>query len=287
MTNKDLNLALDQNLIQLSSKQKDEDERQPHDVETANLEPITDFAQDYQDPSNNHHAEPPSIFKTWLDAAQQSRLLWLAITFLLLVLLLAGLWLPYQGGPSATDSFNQITSTNSAIEANQVQLETLNNQMLSLQQQVEQLKLSLHEQQSLIATNSKDLNKEIQVLAHQLQISNTAATSKPVPSEVSSSKAIPTKATPNKESATTAPKKTTNHWYVNIGTFSSKKSAKKLQNQLSALGHSAQINTTSFENKPAYRVQLPGFKDREAAELAARQVMDKTNLNGLWAWKDE
>lgn len=282
MTNKDLHLALDQNLIQLSSKQNDEDEQQLHDFETTNLEPITDFSQDYSNPPNNHHAEPPSIFKAWLEAIRQSPLLWLAITLLLLFLLLAGLWLTNQSSQSATNAITQSTSTSSAIEANQAQLDTLNKQVLLLQQEVEQLKLSLQEQQNLIDTNSKDLNKEIQALAQQLQVFNTKAASKPIPSETDLSKAIP-----NKESTTTAPKKATNHWYVNIGTFSSKKSAQKLQNQLSTLGHSAQINTTSLENKPAYRVQLPGFKNREAAELAARQVMDKTNLNGLWAWKDE
>lgn len=292
MTNKDLHLALDQNLIQLSSKQKDEDEQTSHDVETGNLESITDFSQDYQNPPNNDHAEPPPTFKEWTEAIRQSPRLKLAIALLFLFLLLAGLWLTNQSSQSATNSLTQSTSTNSAIEANQAQLDTLNNQVLSLQQQVEQLKLSLQEQQNLIDTNSKDLNKEIQALAQKLQASNTKAASESIPSETglnktTSSKATPNKAIPNKESATTAPKKATNHWYVNIGTFSSKKSAQKLQNQLSTLGHSAQINTTSLENKPAYRVQLPGFKDREAAELAARQVMDKTNLNGLWAWKDE
>ncbi len=282
MTNKDLHLALDQNLIQLSSKQKDEDEQPPHDAETANLESITEFSQDYQNPPNNHHAEPPPTFKEWIEAIRQSPRLGLAIALLLLFLLLAGLWLTNKSSQPATNSLAQSTRTSSAIEANQAQLGALNNQVLSLQQQFEQLKLSLQEQQNLIDTNSKNLNKEIQALAQQLQASNTKAASKSIPSETDLSKAIP-----NKKSATTAPKKATNHWYVNIGTFSSKKSAQKLQKQLSALGHSAQINTTSLENKPAYRVQLPGFKDREAAELAARQVMDKTNLNGLWAWKDE
>lgn len=283
MTNKDLHLALDQNLIQLSSKQKDEDDQTSHDAKTSNLESITDFSQDYQNSHNNHHAEPPPTFKEWIEAIRQSPRLRLAIALLLLFLLLAGLWLTNQSSQSATDSFSQSTSTSSAIKANQAQLETLNNQVLLLQQEVEQFKLSLQEQQSLTNTNSKDLNKEIQALALQLQASKTKAASKPIPNEADLSK----KDIPNKESATTTPKKATNNWYVNIGTFSSKKSAQKLQNQLSALGHSAQINATSLENKPAYRVQLPGFKDREAAELAARQVMDKTNLNGLWAWKDE
>ena len=121
MTNKDLNLALDQNLIQLSSKQKDVDEQQPHDLETANLEPITGFTQDDQNPPNKHHAEPRSS----LDAIQQSPLLWLSIALLLLLLLLAGLWLTNQSNQSATDSFNSVSSTNQSIEANQAQLEKL------------------------------------------------------------------------------------------------------------------------------------------------------------------
>jgi cell division protein FtsN len=283
MTNKDLHLALDQNLIQLSSKQKNEGNQTSHDAETANLESITDFSQGYQNPANNHHAEPPPTFKEWIEAIRQSPRFRLIIALLLLFLLLAGLWFTNQSNQSATDSFSQSTSTSSAIKANQAQIETLNNQVLSLQQEVEELKLSLQEQQSLINTNSKDLNKEIQTLAQQLQAFNTQAASEPIPSEAGLNKTTSSKATPT----TTAPKKATNHWYVNIGTFSSKKSAQKLQNQLSTLGHAAQINTTSLENKPAYRVQLPGFKDRETAELAARQVMDKTNLNGLWAWKDE
>lgn len=283
MTNKDLHLALDQNLIHLSSKQKDEGDQTPHDTETANLESITDLSQGYQNPANNHYPEPPPTFKEWIEAIRQSPRFRLAITVLLLFLLLAGLWLTNQSSQSETDTFTQSTSTSSAIKANQAQLETFNNQVLLLQQEVEQLKLSLQEQQNLIDTNSKDLNKKIEALAQQLQASKTKEASKPIPSKTELRK----KDIPNKESATTTPKKATNHWYVNIGTFSSKKSAQKLQNQLSTLGHSAQINTTSLENKPAYRVQLPGFKNREAAELAARQVMDKTNLNGLWAWKDE
>jgi len=245
MTNKDLHLALDQNLIQLSSKQKDEGNQTSHDAETANLESITDFSQGYQNPANNHQTEPPPTFKEWIEAIRQSPRFRLTIALLLLFLLLAGLWLTNQSNQSATDSFSQSTSTSSAIKANQAQIETLNNQVLLLQQEVEQLKLSLQEQQNLIDTNSKNLNKEIESLTQQLQASNTKAASKPILSETDLSKAIP-----NKESATTAPKKATNHWYVNIGTFSSKKSAQKLQNQLSTLGHSAQINTTSLENKP-------------------------------------
>ena len=159
------------------------------------------------------------------------------------------------------------TISPSIIKGINTKFETLNKQLLSLQQQLDQITLSIGEQQQLIATSSLDLNAGIQNLSQQIKIAITpkAETKKP----------------------DTVKKISTKDWHVNLGTFSTHNAALKLQKKLSTLGHSVQINTTSFDNKTAYRVQLPGFKDRNSAEQAARRIMDQTNLNGLWAWKDE
>jgi len=278
MTNKDLNLALDQNLIQPSETQQNstqEPSSTPH-YEAANLDttmsPGADSSNNYQRQHNRYNKTPSSFVATWL--AKLHTFPWLAsglIVINLLFLLLAGLWLSNHNSQSAEIISPKPMPFNSSDVKT---IEDINENLMTLQTKVEQIKLTLHEQQRLIATSSKDLSNDIEQLNQKLDTIKLLTKEKSKPA-------------PKKEVSKPIAEKPATHWYVNIGTFSSKDAARRLQKQLLTLGHSVQINTTSFDNKPAYRVQLPGFKDREAAESAARQIMEKTNLNGLWAWKDE
>lgn len=278
MTNKDLNLALDQNLIQPTETQQtstQEPSTHPHH-EAANLDttinPSADSSNNYQRQHNRYNKTPSSLLATWF--AKLHALPWLAsglIVINLLFLLLAGLWLSNHNSQSATITSSKTMPLNSSDVKT---IESINQNLAALQTKVEQIELTLHEQQRLIATSSKDLSNDIEQLNQKVDAIKLLTTEKSKPA-------------PKKEVSKPISKKPATHWYVNIGTFSSKDAAQRLQKQLLTLGHSVQINTTSFDNKPAYRVQLPGFKDREAAESTARQIMEKTNLNGLWAWKDE
>jgi hypothetical protein len=275
MTNKDLNLAFDQNLIQPASPHHDE----PHDNNTHGHSthdyhtetdkfgaPTPPRQSTWKQPKKNTLGSLPFL-SAWLGHAKQQPFVLLSVTLFIanaLFLLWAGFWLSSHKHPS-DNAMNTISP--SIIKGISTKLETLNEQLPSLQQQLDQIKLSIGEQQLLIATSSLDLNAGVQNLAQQIKIAITPKTETKKPDTV---KKIPTK-----------------DWHVNLGTFSTHDAALRLQKQLSALGHAVQINTTSFDNKTAYRVQLPGFKDRNSAEQVARRIMDQTNLNGLWAWKDE
>jgi cell division septation protein DedD len=273
MTNKDLNLAFDQNLVQPASPHPDvphdhnthSHSTHGHNTETNKFEAPHAPRQRKQPKKNTLGSLP--FLSTWLGHAKQQPFTLLSVTLFIanaLFLLWAGFWLSSHNQPSS----NVANTINPSImKGVSTKFEILNKQLLSLKQQLDQIKLSIGEQQQLIATSSLDLNKDVQDLTQQVQIAIAPKAETEKPDTV---KKIPTK-----------------DWHVNLGTFSTHDAALRLQKQLSALGHSVQINTTSFDNKTAYRVQLPGFKDRNSAEQVARRIMDKTNLNGLWAWKDE
>lgn len=275
MTNKDLNLAFDQNLIQPASPYLEEPhDHNTHGHSTHGYHTETDKLGTSTPPKQSTWKQPKkytlgslSFLSTWLGHAKQQPFVLLSVTLFIanaFFLLWAGFWLSNHNPPSDNVVDTISPSIMKGINTN---FETLDKQLLSLQQQLDQIKLSIGEQQQLIATSSLDLNANVQNLSQQIKI---AITPKPKTKKLDTIKKIPTK-----------------DWHVNLGTFSTHNAALKLQKQLSALGHSVQINSTSFDNKKAYRVQLPGFKDRNSAEQVARRIMDQTNLNGLWAWKDE
>lgn len=279
MTNKDLNLALDQNLIQPA-----DDTQQPHTQPHHEAAKLYTAMDDSATQPNHHqnqqggHPNKKAYLATWLAAIKNRPLPWLVsgliVMNLLVLVLLVAFWLANQNNQATINPTPSLTESKTIEEFNQ--------KLLTLQAKVEKIDLTLHEQQRLLATSSKDLSREIQQLVAQLQTTKLPEVEKKEPKAASKSTPKPIKETPKPVA-----KQPTNQWYVNIGTFSSQDAALRLKKQLLTLGHSVQVNTTSFDKKPAYRVQLPGFKDREAAESAARQIMEKTNLNGLWAWKDE
>ena len=250
MTNKDLNLALDNSFIQPTSISEDERSNQ-----TTPKAPMPTHTK-----CDATTTPKPSKLPRGL-ALESSHYKWLviAVVFInMLFLLLAGLWLSAQEEPPREMI---ITAAPKADKNAEPMLNELNDKLLSLDQKLDQLQLTVSEQQRLIASSALDLDKRLQALS--LQSKSTLKTE--------------TKKTP-------LPPKS---WYVNLGTFSTKEAALKLQKQVQDLGPQVQINTTSLDNKTAYRVQLPGFKDRESAEKIAHQIMAETNLNGLWAWKDD
>lgn len=280
MANKDLNLALDQNLIQPNETKQSrvQNHSTPPNYEAANLDMAgTDSPNNYQRQSRPN--ERPSLATNWLTSIKDGSFPWLTSALILinlLFLLLVGFWLLSQQNQSSTLTPSKIAppKTVSSNLADNKTIKAFNQQLITLQTKVGEIELTLHEQQGLLTTSSTALRNDIQQLEQQLKTIELSNKEKITP-------------TSEKETSRATLKQPTSHWYVNIGTFASKDAAQRLQKQLLGLGHSVQINTTSIDNKPAYRVQLPGFKNREAAELVARRIMDKTNLNGLWAWKDE
>lgn len=285
MTNKDLNLALDQNLIQPARPQNEtpygysshdhgtDDDNIKTDYEADNLRDSirTSMHPKQTEQRKKKTSDLLSYLPAWLTGTIQQPFVWLPIMANLFFLIIAVFWLSHQNPQP-----DNITHNVKAIveEDTRTNIEPIKEQLLQLQQQLDQITVSLHEQQRLIATSSQDLNVDIQDVAQQVQTLNAIKTTTNKPGIVVSKKA---------EEAITP----TKGWHVNLGTFSTKDAALRLQKKLLALGHSAQINTTTFDNKTAYRVQLPGFNDRDSAEKGARRIMDETNLNGLWAWKDE
>lgn len=282
MANKDLNLALDQNMIQPSETQQSSvPKHSTHpNYKAANLDIAgTDYSPNNDQRRPESTRGPSFLATSWLTAIKHYSAPWLVsglILINLILLLLTGFWLLSQNNQSTTLTPSKIASAKTVPSnpADSKIIKGLNQQLITLQTKVEKIELTLHEQQGLFDTSFKDLNNDIQRLEHQLKTIELSNKEKSTPA-------------PKKEIPKTAVKPPTTQWYVNIGTFASKDAAHGLQKQLLGLGYSVQINTTSIDNKSAYRVQLPGFKDREAAELVARRIMDKTNLNGLWAWKDE
>lgn len=275
MTNKDLNLAFDQNLVQSASPHSDaphdhnthDSSAHGHNVKIDKFEAPHPSGQSTWKQSKKNSLGNALFLSTWLNHVKKQPFILLSATLLIvnaLFLLWAGFWLSSHNQPP-----NNVVDTisPSVMKGISTKFETLDKQLLSLQQQLDQIKLSIGEQQLLIATSSLDLNKDVQDLTQQVQIALTSKTKTKKPDTV---KKVPSK-----------------DWHVNLGTFATHDAALRLKKQLSALGHSVQINTTTFDNKTAYRVQLPGFKDRNSAELVARRIMEQTNLNGLWAWKDE
>ena len=288
MTNKDLNLDLDQNLIQPASAKNEtphgynfhdhdtDDDNIKNDHEANNLRASI---RQSMHPNQAEQAKKKTTglldrLPAWLTGTPPQSFVWLPIALLLanlIFLFIAGFWLSHQNQQPDPTSL----TINTLVEENvRTNIEPIKEQLLQLQQQLDQITISLHEQQRLIATSSQDLNTAIQNVAQQAQVLTVIKTKAQKPETVMNKKAT---------EVTTL----TKGWHVNLGTFSTKDAALRLQKKLLALGHSVQIDATPFDNKTAYRVQLPGFKDRDSAEKVARRIMDETNLNGLWAWKDE
>ena len=175
-------------------------------------------------------------------------------------LLWAGYWLTEQ--QQSREPVAIEVDTTELVSTLTPTLQNLSAETQSLQEEVNQLYLQLAEQRQLLADSHHIITARLE----------EALEKKPV-------SAISPALTPT---AKLPPK----NWYVNLGTFSTDIAAKKLQQQIKALGYSAVITSVKLDNMSAYRVQLPGFSDHESAEATAQKIMQQTDLNGLWAWQN-
>ena len=75
------------------------------------------------------------------------------------------------------------------------------------------------------------------------------------------------------------------NWYVNLGSFTSSGEADRLRKKMLAIGYQPEIKRQKVQNQMSYKVVLPGFKNRESAEVAAKLLMEQTDLDSLWVWQ--
>lgn len=173
------------------------------------------------------------------------------------IILGAGYWL--------IEHSNMLPKTDrlASVELNQAvrtDLAELNIQLSALHDEVQSLKLSQNEQRELI----KSSLQEAQLLREKAQKKSNLAKEKPA------------------EVATLAEDK---DWYVNLGSFTSAKEASGLQRKMLAIGYQPQIKTQKDQDQITHSVVLSGFKNRKSAEVAAKLLMEQTNLDSLWVWQ--
>ena len=155
-----------------------------------------------------------------------------------------------------------------AIEQLSNELIRVTNQLTDLQQGVKRLQLTVNEQQQLIISTAADITKNTE--GFFLDAQKTPAKDDPVASVA-----------------------TLNPWYINLGTFPERSEAVIVQQQVKNLGFNADISSVTIPNKPGgsvdttagYQLRITGFEDQESAEASAAQIMDSSELNGLWVWK--
>ncbi len=81
------------------------------------------------------------------------------------------------------------------------------------------------------------------------------------------------------EDAAASPEKASPAWQINLGHFDTRDEAVSMQRELAALGYTADIATA---DDAGVTLLLGGFGERKLAELAAKDIMQRTRLNGLW-----
>jgi len=172
-------------------------------------------------------------------------------------LLAAGIWLSTLQHTLAAPIATMITGTVPRIE---IMLVDTNDRLDALQRQLYELIVVIDDHQQLTAA----------VYAEQ-EDDQTVLVGENVPASKVSAKEIPRAA---------------DNWYVNLGTFSSEDAADRVRLQLNSTRQQAQISRYDLPGTTSFELRLAGFEDRESAELAAGEVMENTELNGLTIWKD-
>ncbi len=255
MTEKDLNLKLNQGWTRTSLHETPKGNTN-HEV----IKPLEDVSANRPTPENSFSATP-SLRPRFTNHP------WMLPTLLAsnLLLILTGIvYLLNNHQPNqeliAAKPINSQLVPNRILDNIQVSQQRTEQKALDLANQVDQLELQLLDQQKLNADAINNVHEQLSSLVTSMK------------------KAVATK----KDLIKTKP---VERWSVNLGTFSSREAAAKLQQQVLANGYSAEINETLLESKKAYRVQLQGFKNRSSAEETAHSIMEKTNLNGLWVSK--
>ncbi|MFK8047075.1 MAG: SPOR domain-containing protein [Halioglobus sp.] len=169
----------------------------------------------------------------------------------------AAYWFVELSGKMPTAQRADSEEANRAIRSD---LAELNIQISALQNEIQRLELAQNRQGELLKASIK----EIKLPKDKLQKSKNLAKEKP--DEVA-------KLVEDKD------------WYVNLGSFTGAKEAEGLRKKMLAIGYQPQIKKQQDQYQMSYKVVLPGFKNRESAEVAAKLLMEKTNLDSLWVWQ--
>ena len=140
-----------------------------------------------------------------------------------------------------------------------LRLNEIDDKLKTLQVQMDHQLLATDKQQQIILSTQQSVTEQLMLLAPKTATS-PSIDQKPPP------------ATP---------------WNVNLGSFQDKKEAIALQQKVQATGYEPDIITHIRENMATHKVAITGFTDRDSAEAAAKNLMEKTNLNSLWVWKNE
>lgn len=243
MTDKDLNLSLDQSLL----KPRRETDQRDTSANTAQSLAEPDLTADH-----------PGLDQPKTERPQQTEWLLIAVLVSNLLMVITIIFLLTQQ-PDTSSSADKLTPTENnnrlLLESKMDQMDQQFEQSIGqLNLQLEQLQVSLLDQQRQQISALLDLSENIEQKGGDLKKESTETT-------------------------------TSAHWHVNVGTFSTNEAATQLKKQIGAIGYQAEINHVSLDDKIVYRVQLPGYENRETAENTAREIMNKTNLNGLWAWE--
>jgi hypothetical protein len=155
-----------------------------------------------------------------------------------------------------------------ALEQLNNELIQVTNQLTSLQQDFKKLQLTVNEQQQLIISTAADITEKTQ--GFFLETQKTPVKSEPVASV-----------------AVLKP------WYINLGSFPTSSEALTVQQQVKSLGYNADISSVTIPNEPGgsanaitgHQLRITGFEDQKSAEATAAQIMNSSELNGLWVWK--
>lgn len=256
MTTKDLNLSFDRGLLQ--PKEGRGQRAKPGNTRQA------------ASPAN---ARPPGN-RVPRKAAPQKMRAWQNITIAgiaftnMLFLVVAGMWLTeHTGGLSS-----QLPSPQPDIAPQLAIMQAKMNQRIdSLEQQLDNLQISINGQQHLIVSAYQDIGTQLKEGHKAAAPADTA-----LPSDKSNQEAPKTKQAPSPKG-----------WYINLGSFSKKQAAAELQKQFQALGYATRIQTLTIDNQASYAVILTGFKDQASAEIAVGQLLDQTELDGLTVAKEK
>lgn len=140
-----------------------------------------------------------------------------------------------------------------------LRLNEIDDKLKSLQVQMDHQLLATDKQHQIVLLTQQDLAKQLVLLTPDIA-TVPATDEKPLAAAV---------------------------WNVNLGSFQNKKEAIALQQKVQAAGYQPTIMTLTSDTITTYKLAITGFADQDTAEAAANNLMQKTNLDSLWVWKDD
>ena len=258
MTEKDLNLSIDSSLL----------------ASSADHRPTQNATQPAASLKENMNPQgTPGDTKT--ESRLPLAILVGAIAVNLFFLTWAGLWLQKNVPASPDNPPAELSGAYSPAV-----IDGIERQLTELSQQLNHLSLRLAEQKLLFAAGHHELSDKLDSYAETVAtLSSPATDTLQKPAAAISAALAPAKPANQKPQG--------KQWFVNLGTFSTRTSAKGLQQQIGNMGYPATLREIAIDGKTAYRVQIPGFESRQTAEKTAQEIMSRTKLSGLWAWKED